>query len=125
MDQGLDIVVSENERYLRITLAGAFRAEHGSAHYRKIAELSDASGHMRFLLDVRGITTRASIPDTFEYVVHNYPKAPDNRRTASLDLPENMVSARFFEHLMQNQGRTYRLFLDEAEALAWLLSDQP
>ncbi len=125
MDQKLDIAVTEGEGYCRITLNGTFFYAGAAEQHRRLEQIAETSGHMRFLMDVRGVAPRASIPDVFEYVVHNYPPRPDKRRTASLDLAENMVSARFFEHLMQNKGQCYRLFLDEAEAIAWLLSDEP
>lgn len=125
MDQTLDIAVAEGEGYCRITLCGPYFSAGAAEHHRRLEKIAEKSGHTRFLIDVRDVAPRASIPDVFEYVVHNYPPRPDARRTAALDLPENMVSARFFEHLMQNKGRCYRLFLDEAEAVAWLLSDEP
>lgn len=125
MDQQLDIEVTEGQGYLRITLRGCYFKAGAAEQHRRIEKIAEASGHRRFLMDVRGLAPRASIPDVFEYVVHNYPPRPDTRRTATLDLPEHMVSARFFEHLMQNKGRCYRLFMDEAEAVAWLLSDEP
>ncbi|HWR02586.1 MAG TPA: hypothetical protein VN419_01100 [Humidesulfovibrio sp.] len=125
MDQKLDIAVAEGEGYFRITLNGPYFSAEVAERHRRLDRIAEASGHTRFLIDVRGVAPRASIPDVFEYVVHNYPPRPDKKRTAALDLAENMVSARFFEHLMQNKGRCYRLFLDEAEAIAWLLSDEP
>lgn len=125
MDKKFEIAVAEGEGYFRITLSGAYFGAGAAEQHRRLDRIAAESGHTRFLVDVRGVAPRANIPDVFEYVVLNYPPRPDTRRTASLDLPENMVSARFFEHLMQNKGRCYRLFLDEAEAIAWLLSDEP
>lgn len=125
MDGDFDIKVEDCGDYCRMTMRGPYLAGGCGGHYDRIARLANESGHLRFLLDVRGVGPRASIPEVFEYVVRHYPPRPDNRRTATLDLPENMVSARFFEHLMQNKGQMYRLFLDEAEAVAWLMSNEP
>jgi hypothetical protein len=125
MDQELDIEVSKCDGYCRITLSGAFMAEQAGENHRKISRLVYATGLDRFLVDVRGVQSRCSIPDIFEYAVQHYPPRPGSRRTATVDLPENLVTARFFEHLMQNKGQCYRLFMDEAEAITWLLSDEP
>lgn len=124
MGQELDVLVSECEGYLRVTLSGELTACSGGGHYRSVTEQADARGCARLLLDARQLADRSDIPEIFEFMVRTYPLAPGGRRTAALDLPENTLRARFFEHLMQNNGRTYRLFFDEAEALAWLLSDQ-
>ncbi|MBI5520093.1 MAG: hypothetical protein HY916_08535 [Desulfovibrio sp.] len=118
------IEVEDCGGYCRMTMHGPYLVA-GEGEYSRLAQLAEESGHLRFLMDVRGVAPRASIPEVFEYVVRHYPPRPDNSRTATVDLPENMISARFFEHLMQNKGRTYRLFMDEAEAVAWLLSDEP
>lgn len=125
MDGDFDIKVEDCGDYCRMTMRGPYLTADGGGQHERIARLASESGHLRFLLDVRGVGPRASIPEVFEYVVRHYPPRPDNRRTATLDLPENMVSARFFEHLMQNKGQMYRLFLDEAEAVAWLMSNEP
>lgn len=122
--QDLDVAVSECEGYLRVTLYGNITARSGADHYRSVTQLADTKGCVRLLLDARRLADRSDIPEIFEFMVRTYPLAPGGRRTAALDAPEHLVRARFFEHLMQNNGRCYRLFFDEAEALAWLLSDQ-
>jgi hypothetical protein len=124
MGNGLDVAVRECQGYLRVTLSGTLTALAGAGHYKSVTERADASGCARLLLDARALADQPDIPGIFEFMVRTYPAAPGGRRTACVDLPENMVRARFFEHLMQNNGRTYRLFFDEAEALAWLFSDQ-
>jgi len=122
--QDLDVAVSECEGFLRVTLSGGITVRSGTDHYRAVTALADAKGCMRLLLDARRLADRSDIPEIFEFMVRTYPLTPGGRRTAALDLPGNTMRARFFEHLMQNNGRCYRLFFDEAEALAWLLSDQ-
>lgn len=124
MGDELAVAVAECPGYLRVTLSGTLSAPAGADHYREVTERADASGRARLLLDARGLADQPDIPEIFDFMVRAYPAAPGGRRTAGLDLPENMVRARFFEHLMQNNGRTYRLFFDEAEAIGWLLSDR-
>ena len=125
MSGGLDFIVSECEDCLRITLGGSLSVVDSVDHYQCVTALADASGCVRLLLDARAVADRCDIPGIFEFVVREYPAMPGGRRTACLDKAENLVSARFFEHLMQNTGRSYRLFFDEAEALDWLRSDLP
>lgn len=123
MGEGLGVAVHECQGYLRVTLSGALTTLSGADPYKSVTERADASGCSRVLLDARALPDQPDIPEIFDFMVRTYPAAPGGRRTAALDLPENMVRARFFEHLMQNNGRTYRLFFDEAEAVDWLLSD--
>lgn len=125
MGDELAVAVHECQGYLRVTLSGTLTGLAGADHYKAVTQRADASGCARLLLDARALADQPDIPRIFEFMVRTYPAAPGGRRTAALDLPENMLRARFFEHLMQNNGRTYRLFFDEAEAMAWLLSDQP
>lgn len=125
MASGLDFVVSNCEDCLRITVGGSLAAANSVDPYQSVTALADASGCARLLLDARGVADRSDIPSIFDFVVRAYPARPGGRRTACLDKPENLVSARFFEHLMQNSGRSYRLFFDESEALNWLRSDLP
>ncbi|WP_143337345.1 hypothetical protein [Humidesulfovibrio mexicanus] len=121
----LEIRLREERGWVRVTLSGKLSAEAGKGQYQRIAGLTQAKGINRVLLDTRAVTGRESIPEIFDFMLRTYPAEPGGRRTACLDLPEHHVSARFFEHLMQNNGRDFRLFFDEQEALAWLNSGQP
>jgi hypothetical protein len=125
MAGGLACVLSECEDCLRITLGGSLSVGDCADHYHCVTAQADAFGCGRLLLDARAVADRSDIPSIFEFVVRAYPPSPGGRSTACVDKPENLVSARFFEHLMQNTGRSYRLFFDEAEALDWLRSDLP
>lgn len=125
MDTSLEIQMREERGWVRVTLSGRLSAEAGKGQYQRVASLTQAKGINRVLLDTRAVTGRESIPEIFDFMLRTYPSEPGGRRTACLDLPEHQVSARFFEHLMQNNGRSFRLFFDEQEALAWLASDRP
>lgn len=124
MADGLQLVASKGNGYLRISLGGNLDVKGASEHYRTVTQLADETACGRILLDARAVAGRAEIPDIFDFMVRTYPATPGGRRTAALDLPQNLVRARFFEHLMQNNGRCYRLFFDEAEATSWLLSNR-
>ncbi|OIO01830.1 MAG: hypothetical protein AUJ49_07145 [Desulfovibrionaceae bacterium CG1_02_65_16] len=119
-------VIDEGE-YGRVTLTGNFPGQIPEAidAFARISAAVGALGLPRVLLDVRTVGGRMSIPGTFEFVTMAHPDDPGTIRTACLDSPVNMTSARFYENLMQNRGRVYRMFTDEASALAWLLSDNP
>jgi len=123
----LNIKIIEQGDYVRLVLTGDFPLQLPETvdAFARISALSSATGHARFLLDARGVVGRLSIPGIFEFVTMAYPEELGNARSAALDVPEHMVSARFFENLMRSRGRTYRVFTDEAEALAWLLSNNP
>jgi hypothetical protein len=82
------------------------------------------TGHTRFLVDARGMQARPSMPASFEFAALACPEEPDTCRRAVVELPEHAEVARFFESVLRGRGRVYRIFFDEAEALAWLLSDE-
>jgi len=123
----LDIEMIDQGDYVRLVLTGDFPSQLPEAVdvFARLSTMTGASGHTRCLSDARNMGRRMSIPAIFEFVTLAYPEEPDTMRSAALDAPENMVSARFFENLMRSRGRTYRVFTDEAEAVAWLLSDKP
>lgn len=125
MKDGFELRLREERGCVRVTVSGRLSAGAGLGQYQRVSDLARARGVTRFLLDARGLGGRESIPEIFDFMLRTYPPEPGGRRTACLDLPEHQVSARFFEHLMQNNGRCFRLFFDEGEALAWLNSDRP
>ncbi|MDR3640415.1 MAG: hypothetical protein P4L39_03750 [Humidesulfovibrio sp.] len=122
----LAVAVSEEAGFLRFTLSGAFPASLPEAidAYAGMYARAVGSGVFRYLLDLRGLCQRMSIPEIFEFATAVCPEEEDQTRTATLDSPSNMVAARFFENLMHSRGRTYRLFTCEPEAVEWLLSEK-
>lgn len=125
MGEGLKIEFHEGEGYLRVVLAGVFPSQWAESMglHAKLATKAQSLGYSRMLADVRGLTERLSTPDAFTYSVLAYPAEPDSSRVAVLDVAEGLAGSRFFEHMLQNRGWAHRAFLDEAEAIAWLLSD--
>jgi len=127
MADQIKVEASKCGGYLHLKLSGDFPKLlpdavdlHASLHV-----LTRGSGRLRYLVDIRGIGQRLSLPATFEYVSIAFPEEPDRVRTAVVDKLEHLAHGRFYEQLMQSRGRVFRLFADEAEALEWLLSDDP
>jgi len=117
----------EEQGYLRLLLSGKLAEDLPGAidQYARLSVMAYPSGYTRFLVDARAMVSRLSIPASFEFASLTCPEEPDPFRRAVIELPENAPVARFFESLLRSRGRNYRIFFDEAEALAWLLSEKP
>ncbi|MDR3640416.1 MAG: hypothetical protein P4L39_03755 [Humidesulfovibrio sp.] len=117
----------EEQGYLRLVITGKLADDLPGAieQYARLSAMTYPLGHKRILVDARAMESRLSIPDTFEFVGLTCPEEPDVFRRAVIERPEHVHVARFFESLLRQRGRVYRVFFDEAEALAWLFSDEP
>jgi hypothetical protein len=121
------VTTREEQGYLRLDISGKLADDLPGAidQYARLSAVSYPSGYTRFLVDARLMQSRLSIPASFEFAALTCPDEPDSFRRAVIELPEHVLVARFFESLLRSRGRAYRIFFDEAEALAWLLSDEP
>lgn len=126
MIPGLDVSLSADQGVLRVTLAGAFprQWEESVGVFAKLTIRAREFGCSRVLADVRGLTDRPGINDTFAFSVLSHSEEHAQTKTATLDLLENAQASHFYERLMQSRGRRFRAFFDEGEALAWLLDDE-
>lgn len=127
MTQAIRIEAREEQDYLRLTLHGDFpeEPEGQSAFYREAMALVEASARQRVLVDMRRMEIRLDLPGIFEYVLRTHPAPgdqPQAQRIAILDLPGNLGRDYFYETVVQNRGLDYKIFKDEALALAWLRS---
>jgi len=124
MGHGLRIEFSTGERHALLRIGGDFPTDPAAQalFFKEATELVRSSGRTRVLVDLRALGRRLDVPGIFEYVVRNYTEDPPRVRVAVLDRPEHMGRSYFFETVMQNSGRDYKLFKTEAEALDWLLA---
>jgi hypothetical protein len=124
MGHGLRIEFSTEERHALLRIGGDFPTAPAAQalFFQEATELVQKSGRSRVLVDLRALGRRLDVPGIFEYVVRNYSEEPPHVRVAVLDRPEHMARSYFFETVMQNSGRDYKLFKDENEALTWLLA---
>lgn len=121
----LRIEVRDEGEYVRVALSGRFPEslpEYIDV-FARITVTARADGHKRILADVRAVPNRPNLSSTFELISIVVPENPDDSRTATIEAPEHEGLGRFYENLMRNRGRIYRMFLDERQALDWLLSD--
>lgn len=121
--QGADelrIATQQGAGFLRIVVTGPLPTD-AEAFYARTLALARDCGQTRLLVDVRQMQGRPGHQQTHEFVARNY-TGPSGRRTAVLDLPHLLGRDRFYETMVQNRGYDTRLFKDEAEAIAWLLS---
>lgn len=124
----LDIEAIEERGYLRLRLSGHLASAFSEAveQYARIAAITSTSGYTRYLIDARAATTRMSVPEAFEFVsLAVSEEALPGDRTAALELPEHHLISQFYENMMRSRGRVFRVFTEEAAALAWLFSEEP
>lgn len=119
-EEGVRVKTTQDKGFLRITMIGRYPAQPLEL-YNRVTTTMNLSGQTRFLFDVRELTHWPDHKFTHEFVVRHYPQSPGHR-SAILALPEMLGFGRFYETLIQNRGYDSRLFKDEAEAMAWLLS---
>ncbi len=121
----LRIEVRDEGEYVRVTLSGRFPESLPEyiEVFARITVTARAGGQKRILADARAVPNRSNLSSTFELVSIVVPDEPDDTRTATIEAPEFEGIGRFYENLMRNRSRIYRMFLDEGQALAWLLSD--
>ena len=122
----LRIEVRDEGKYTRVTLSGRFPESLPEyiEVFARVTVTARVGGHKRILADARAVPNRSSLSSTFELVSVVVPDTPDDTRTAAIEALEFEGLGRFYENLMRNRGRDYRMFLDEDQALAWLLSDK-
>lgn len=119
-EEGVRLTVAQEQGYLRISMVGRYPAEPLDLYTRVTTTMSQ-SGQKRFLFDVRELTHWPDHQFTHEFITRHYPESPGHR-SAILALPQMLGFARFYETMILNRGYDAKLFKDEAEALAWLLS---
>ncbi len=120
MEEELRVKTAQEKGFLRITMIGRYPTDPLEL-YTRVTTTMDLSGQERFLFDVRGMTHWPDHQFTHDFVVRHYPESP-GYRSAILALPEMLGHGRFYETMIQNRGYDARLFKDEGEAIAWLLS---
>jgi hypothetical protein len=122
----LDLLIEARpeDGYLRLTFHGTFPNDEAGQMllFSGAAEHMRATAGGRVLADMRRLAGRPNASGIFEYVSRTHPETMSPLRIAALDLPENLGRSYFYETLMQSRGVDFKLFKDEAKAVAWLLA---
>lgn len=104
--------------YLLFTCQGAGTLASFRVLVDRISVEVAARGRRRVLADVRSMSGALPDMDRFEIGVYAAEKLTGVERFAVLASVEHRIN-RFFEDTARNRGLQVRVFLDEAEALAW------
>ena len=106
----------------RVTVAGQFDLASTRALVLDLARNAGAAGKT-LLVDIRGVRSRLSFPDVYRVVqvVLEHPEAYRGRIALLDDYNGQFEKAQFFEASSSAAGIRAKTFLEEAEAVAWLL----
>ena len=109
-------------KILRVTSAGTLTLDDRVEMVKQLlAEAERLGGVRAFLVDHRGVTVGLSTLDIYYMPEINRGLGlKGNERAAILYTPQQADDARFYEARARNSGFNHRVFLDEAEAVAWL-----
>jgi len=115
------ISVSENGKYIRITITGTITVGLAREFSVDSIAASEAHGIERFLYDARTARNLSSILDNYRFA---YEESSDLKlshaaRSAILAAADD-ESHKFVVTTFRNAGFNVRGFTDEAEAIAWL-----
>ena len=116
-----DITSSLDGDVLIVTFTGQSTAKNAHAMIERYFQIVLGSGTKKVLADIRPLTGRLSVVDTYR-LVRDLPvkPAPAEIKTAVLDTKEGRGYATFLETTSVNAGVRIRCFVDRQEALTWL-----
>lgn len=111
---------------VELRFAGSVSEAELQRAVQESVSLAQRLGYRRFLADCRNMTSRHSPALLFQLAseVRSGPVG-DTAREAVLipDSPEALSSVRFWETTALNRGLVVRLFVECAEAMAWLMQE--
>jgi hypothetical protein len=118
----LDVNIETNREYLKVSIRGEQNLENNSCVVSTIVDSCVEKGLKKVLID---ITEFKGQPGTFaDFEVANLVVTEWQlvlNKAAVVYLPENERFTSFFEITVQNRGFNLRSFLNEREAVGWLI----
>jgi predicted glycoside hydrolase/deacetylase ChbG (UPF0249 family) len=92
---------------------------------RQLDELAEQTGIRNRFIDSRGMPNMMSVTTNYDLAYKDMEKMKIDRSTkiASMRLPTDAVDD-FASTAIKNAGFNLRMFVDDAEAIAWLESDE-
>jgi len=115
-----EITTAPDAGFLRITASGAFGIRPTKHLFDRVAADAKHYGANRVLVDATGIVGYVRTMAHYELGAY---AASRIKVKAALVGRQNVID-RFGETVAINRGANARVFLHEAEAMAWLLSDK-
>lgn len=116
-----EFTVTEEPRFLLVTVEGIIRAHRNERTLRRIAKETKRRSATKMLLDVRGLVGQWEAEDRYDAGVFFASEAFVHIRVAVLDREERVNH--FAEWVAVSRGADVRGFSEEPKALAWLLRE--
>lgn len=124
-EMAISINVTTEDGYIRIKPSGVLETiedliEYGSYIYNQ----ARLSGIPRVLLDEKDMEDAAEANTIYDWCEHEvvHKTATAGIRIAGISEPENYEINVMFETMLQNRSYNFKTFLNETEAIKWLLA---
>lgn len=119
----IDSAISDSGKYLICRVTEPVTVEVIYEMIRQLTKLADETGINSRLIDARGMPNMLSVVANYDLAYKDLDEMKIDRSTkvASLRLPGDGED--FATTAIKNSGFNLRSFVDEAEAIAWLESD--
>ena len=118
------IEVVEGSNYVCMTLLGEITlSEIEEARAAAAATLAD-SGLDRLLIDATQLHSTMSTGENYKFTSDHSTHFGLGLRTAIVHRPDQAEGFRFIENVAVNRGQKMQQFIDEDDAVAWLLDGQ-
>ena len=117
---GFSITTDHAHRLVRIEHWDELSREEMFKARAQAGSLLKENGFSHLLVDVRQIDEPPDTMDTFSMATSHDTALPPGFRLAVLVPYELVADALFSENVSVNRGFSYKVFIDEEDALAWL-----
>ena len=117
-----DIAVSEDNQYIRIRVLTDISIDLVKRFSRDVSKLSEQTNIKRILSDERGGKSLTNVVETYGFARKDWDGA-DPKRTWRIAVLKDPDGPEYdcVETVMLNAGFKFRIFVQEDEAIAWLV----
>lgn len=117
-----DVTFSADEGFVRIKLNESITADLGRKFSEEAIAIAKRNGVSRYFADVRGVANVAEVLEQYRLAYEEMKSLGlDSSSRIAVCVTEGDSSHDFIETVFSNAGYSFRLFVDEEDALRWLM----
>lgn len=109
----------DEDGVLRLFLTGTWTGKNDASLELEMSELIKQHSAKRVLVDICDLKGRLGVVDCYVHV-QRLPPECRARKTAFIDVPENLEDDSFLQTIAQNRGFPIKYFINKADAILWL-----
>ena len=117
----MDFEISLSDGYALVSLRGAFSNQDTLELQPRINRFCVEHNVWKVLVDVTGVQGEITVLRRYQVGAGLAQAANRNTRVAILATRAQKLDDAFFESVVRNRGLEWRIFVDRAEALGWLI----